>query len=189
MSKVIGIIAEDNSDIAVIENILTKYVPRNSFSIKRFVGNGCGKLRKNCRSWTETLFRMGCAHVVILHDLDRNDLNSLRRFLESKVDPATFPNSVIVIPIEELEAWLLTDELAIQQVFNLSKPFKRIANTETISSPKEHLRNLIWTKAKRKYLNTVHNQKIAAAISLVNIKRCKSFLPFDNYVRRSIFNL
>ena len=81
MSKKIGLIAEDKSDIAVVTEILAKYINRNEFSIKSFVGNGCGKLRQKCDSWAENLIKSGCGHVFIFHDLDRNDANKLRKSL------------------------------------------------------------------------------------------------------------
>lgn len=83
MSKQIGIIAEDVSDVEVVTHILGKYVNRNEFSIRRFVGNGCGKLRNKCDSWAATLFESGCHHVMVFHDLDRHDEASLKALLRS----------------------------------------------------------------------------------------------------------
>ncbi len=60
MSKKIGVIAEDNSDIEVIEEILKKHLNSNGFKVKKFVGNGCGKLRNKCDSWTKILIDSGC---------------------------------------------------------------------------------------------------------------------------------
>lgn len=34
----IGIIAEDNSDVEVIEEILKKYFEENTFAVKKFIG-------------------------------------------------------------------------------------------------------------------------------------------------------
>ena len=112
MSKIIGIIAEDLSDVDVITNLLGKYVERNKFAVKKFVGNGCGKLRNKCGIWATTLFEAGCHHVLIFHDLDRNDEASLRKLLLGKVPKEHSPDSLVVIPTEELEAWLLADGLA-----------------------------------------------------------------------------
>lgn len=182
MSKMIGVIAEDNSDIDVIEEILKKYINECEFKIKKFIGNGCGKLRNKCDSWTNTLFGSGCDYVFIFHDLDRNNANELRSKLELKVCPKKNPKSLIVIPKEELEAWLLTDSLAIKNVFNLKKQPKAITDCESINSPKEFLKDLIYRSDKKRYLNTVHNRKIAREIRLENLKYCASFRPFDNFI-------
>lgn len=187
MSKRIGIIAEDVSDVEVVTHILGKYVNRNEFSIRKFVGNGCGKLRNKCDSWVATLFESGCHHVMVFHDLDRHDEASLMALLREKIPAKKFPKSLIVIPTEEMESWLLSDEKAIKDVFSLKKIPPRIENCEAIKSPKEYLAKLIWLDSKKRYLNTVHNTKIAEKVSIENLRRCSSFLTLDAYVRSSIF--
>lgn len=189
MSKLIGIIAEDLSDVDVVTNFLEKYVDRSKFAVRKFVGNGCGKLRNKCDSWVTTLFESGCHHVLIFHDLDRNDKASLRTLLLKKVPKKQFPNSLIVIPVEELEAWLLSDEAAVREVFGLKKAPPRIEDCESIKSPKEHLAKLVWSLGRKRYLNTAHNKKISAKISVENLRRCPSYRPLDEYIRSTIFKL
>lgn len=182
MSKKIGVIAEDKSDVEVITEILAKYIARNKFSVNHFVGNGCGKVKQKCDSWVKLLIGRGCEHVFIFHDLDRNNNVQLRKLLEKKIPPKTFPNSLIIIPIEELEAWLLSDTRAIQQVFSLPKTPKTIADCESIASPKEHLEGMVWKLGKTRYVNTIHNKKISELMSLDNLKRCSSFAEFNDYL-------
>jgi len=182
VSKKIGVIAEDNSDIEVINEIFSKYLPANEYKIKKFVGNGCGKLRNKCDSWTKTLFNSGCDYVFVFHDLDRYKEQELRKDLEFKVCPVKNVNSLIVIPKEELEAWLLSDTKALEKVFSLPKEPKKIPNCELIKSPKEHIRDLVYKLGKKRYLNTVHNKKIAKEIRLTNLTRCKSFEPFGKFI-------
>lgn len=187
MAKSIGVIAEDDSDIDVVRAILEKYAPRNQFCLRRFVGNGCGKLRNKCTAWANTLFAAGCQHVLVFHDLDGSNEEELRNLLEHKLPRSRYPASVIVIPIEEMEAWLLSDEFAIQSVFSLKAAPKQIRNCEQVNSPKEHLGELVWRLARKRYLNTVHNKRIAERATLDRLRRCKSFLPLDAYVQEKIF--
>ena len=182
MSKTIGLIAEDKSDIDVIHEILKKYLKFGSFRVKKFVGNGCGKLRNKCDSWTTNLFDSGCDFVFIFHDLDRYDEKVLRKTLEGKICHVNSSNSLVVIPVEELEGWLLSDSDALKKVFGLKAMPTKIYDCETISSPKEYLRDLIYKMEKKRYLNTVHNKKIAESITLENLRRCKSFKPFDEFL-------
>lgn len=182
MPKKIGVIAEDKSDVEVVTEILSKYMPRNQFSVNHFVGNGCGKVKQKCDSWTKTLINRGCEHIFILHDLDKNNESNLRKILEKKVHPNIFKNSLIIIPIEELEAWLLSDSEAIKQVFSLPKAPKKITDCESIQSPKEYLENLVWKIGRKRYLNTIHNKKISQFMSLENLVRCSSFTIFDKYI-------
>lgn len=105
MSKIIGVIAEDQSDIDTVAAFLEKYVATNEFSVRKFVGNGCGKLRNKCKVWTEMLLKGGCSHVIIFHDLDRHKEPELREMLSEKFLNTKYQASLIVIPIEEMEAW------------------------------------------------------------------------------------
>ncbi|MEK6789482.1 MAG: DUF4276 family protein [Pseudomonadota bacterium] len=186
MTNSIGIIAEDVSDVEVIVEILEKYIARNTFSVKKFTGDGCGKLRSKCETWTSILFKSGCTHVFIFHDLDRNDEISLRKTLEKKVSPTKYPNSLVVIPVEELEAWLLSDAAAIQKTFSLPKVPREIHDCEAVSSPKEHLEEIVWSIGKKRYLNTIHNKKISKIMSLSSLRKCRSFKDFDAYITKNI---
>ncbi|MFM0565797.1 DUF4276 family protein [Paraburkholderia sediminicola] len=186
MSKKIGVIAEDKSDIESVIAFMEKYIPKNKFTVKFFVGKGCGKLKQKCGSWAETLVKGGCNHIFVFHDLDRNDENKLRSSLLKKVPSSTFPNSLIVIPKEELEAWLLSDANALKEVFSLPKIPQVIADCETVTSPKERIRDIAWSLGKKRYLNTVHNKKLSEKVSLTNLRRCKSYGPFDAYVSKHI---
>lgn len=187
MSKILGIIAEDLSDYAVIIALFSKYAAKSKFSTKKFVGNGCGKLKNKCDSWARQLFESGCDHVFVFHDLDLNNEAELRAILEKKIPASKFPNSLIVIPIEELEAWLLSDSAAIQSVFSLSKSPKKVSECERVVSPKEHLASIVWTLGKKRYLNTIHNEKIAQLVSLESLRRCASYQSFDTYVTTRVF--
>ncbi len=186
--KGIGILAEDLSDVEVVEAILTKYSERNKFFIKKFVGNGCGKLKNKCSKWGQILLARGCQHVVLLHDLDRENKGKLRAVLEHRLSPVVLPCSVIVIPVEELEAWLLSDEDAIKAAFSLKSTPKRYQNTEQVKSPKEELSRLVWSLGGKRYFNTVHNRRIAERVSLDNLRRCPSFRILDEYIQRNVFH-
>jgi len=186
MSKKIGVIAEDRSDVEVVTAILAKYMARNTFSVRPFVGNGSGKVKQKCDSWSRLLFSSGCEHVFLFHDLDRNNESLLRKSLEKKLPPRDFPNSLIVIPIEEIEAWLLSDAEAIQHVFSLPKAPKKIADCQSVISPKEKLAKIVWFTGRKRYVNTIHNKKISEQVSLSNLKRCSSFIGLDKYLREKV---
>lgn len=187
MAKKIGVIAEDHSDVKVVGALLEKYAPANHFSIRMFVGNGCGKVKNKCDVWTQMLFSSGCEHVMLFHDLDRNVESKLRELLVKKIPKKTFPNSVVIIPIEEMEAWLLADTQAIKSVFNMKKTPKAYGNCELVQSPKEELKRIVWTGDRKRYLNTLHNEPIARQSSLLELLKCKSFVSFHDYVTANVF--
>lgn len=186
MSRKIGVIAEDNSDVDVINEILGKYLSQSDYKVKRFVGNGCGKLRNKCRAWAKNLTGSGCSHVLLFHDLDRYNEKELRKELESKVSKAEFPTSIVIIPIEEMEAWLLSDADALKRTFNLATHPKVPNQPETVNSPKEHIAKIVWKTGRKRYLNTIHNKQIAAHISLDKLRACKSFKTLDKFITSNI---
>lgn len=179
----IGVIAEDLSDIAVIKKLLEKRINSHKFSVKHFVGNGCGSLVRKCCPWARNLLARGCHHLILMHDLDSKDHQTLRSKLEAVVAQTDFDSTVVVIPVREVEAWMLADARAIQLVFRISSLPRITRDTESIEDPKRYLKNKVWQVCKKKYLNTVHNEKIAEQARLSELRRCPSFVVLDNFFR------
>ena len=183
MAVRIGIIAEDLSDIEVLK-ILVKKVSKKTFSISHFVGKGCGPLARKTPGWCKNLWLKGCTHILLIHDLDRNDLSNLRSKLEAILYQAPQQFKAVVIPSEELEAWLLSDTAAIAKALNLQKGFKEIHHPETVPSPKEYIGEMVRkiSNNQRTYVNTVHNRLIAQELDVDKIKnKCPSFSGFASF--------
>ena len=188
MSNSIGVIAEDNSDVDVVDELIKKIVPRNTYSIKRFVGHGCGKIQGKCFQWARNLKTRGCSTLIVVHDLDDKILAELQTQLRQALNICPIPKHIIVIPIREIEAWLLSDNLAIQRAMNLRNKVPRIADPSSVVDPKSKLEEIVHLRSgkTKRYLNSVHNQKIAAELDLANVRRCTSFLPLENFVLQNI---
>ena len=183
MAADIGVIAEDQSDIDSLYEFARKIGPENSYRFRKFVGHGCGKLRKKCKAWSENLKARGCSYLVVSHDLDERDAQALRTELEALVSGIGFERYVVVIPVKELEAWLLCDPDAIRSVFRLRKDPKLPSNPESLVDPKKELGSLVKAAGGAIYVNTVHNRKIAAASSVDLIsERCPSFEPYFLFI-------
>jgi len=172
--------------VDVLHELTTKLVGSRLFAFKRFIGHGCGKLRRKCSSWAANLVARGCTHIVVLHDRDTWEIADLKRLLETEVRKGTRRASVVLIPVEEIEAWLLTDADAIRIVFRMKSTPRIRAATEKINDPKEFLERLVARNSKSHYLNTVHNQKIAAAMKVKNLSRCPSFGPYPKFVASAL---
>jgi hypothetical protein len=181
----LGVLAEDASDVEVLAHILRKIVPSRRFSIRKFVGHGCGKLKNKCQGWAAQLALEGCSVLVLLHDRDREDIVKLRGLIEKNLQPCPVKNHLIVIPIEELEAWLLCDPAALQKTFSLKKQPKCPGNPESIPSPKEKLAEIVWKTSQKtkRYVNTIHNHRIANQLSILTLRKCKAFLPLEEFWR------
>jgi hypothetical protein len=177
-----GIIAEDDSDVAVLREITSSLLKPHRIGFKRFVGNGCGKLRRKCGAWARNLVQQGCRWIVVVHDLDVHDEEGLRAELTAAVVPAGAQASVVLIPKREIEAWLLYDGHAIAEAFREKHRPKLPGNPESLRDPKKHLRDSIWKTYRKEYLNTVHNCLIAKYIKLSLLERSASFAPHVNFV-------
>lgn len=185
LSIKIGVIAEENSDVEVLYEYTAKIIAENSFSFARFVGHGCGALRRKCRAWAENLVRRGCQCVVIMHDSDGGDERQLRQELEQQIKKSGVQCGVVLIPIEEVEAWLLADPEAIKSVFNMRKLPRVPKRPERIKNPKEFLGLIVAKGSKSHYLNTIHNRKIAAEQTIGTLGRCPSFGRYPPFLAQS----
>lgn len=178
----IGVIAEEYNDVEVLYELTCKLIDENRFSFSKFVGHGCGKLRKKCTAWAENLLKRGCTHLVVLHDLDRNNEQLLRLELTHCVSSIGFRGYVILLPIQEIEAWLLVDPKALKLVFNMDKIPKLPTSPEAVQHPKEKLRDIVWKSTGKHYVNTFHNKMIAAASHISKVKMCQSFRPYPIFI-------
>lgn len=186
---IVGIIAEDESDVAVLVELLRRLASKPNFGWEKFVGDGCAKVRSKLIPWSRNLFLKGCNCLLVVHDLDRNDLSKLTAELTEKAANCGITERLVLIPVEELEAWLLSDMIAIRLIFDLQKGPKEITHPQKISSPKEHLRGLVkkWSANRRDYLNTRHNKKIAEKMDLGKLlSKCPSFQPLRTFAQANL---
>src|SRR5713101_8692508 len=139
---ILGIIAESPSDIAVMKVLTTKIIGIRRFGFKHFASYGSPKLRRKCKAWAADLVQRGCSCLVVVHDLDGGDEARLRAELEDRVRGIGCRAAIIVIPVQEIEAWLIADADAIRVVFRLRKQPSLPADPERIAKPKEFLRDL-----------------------------------------------
>lgn len=188
MAKRLGFIAEDLSDIEVL-TILAKKLTVKQFTVSHFVGKGCGPILRKTPGWCANLLQKGCSHVVVVHDLDRHNMQELKAKLDAVLVCAPQRLKAVVIPVEELEAWLLSDVSAIAVALNLPKIPENIHHPETISSPKEHIGKLVRKIAntRKEYVNTVHNHLIAQKIDIKKLKKkCPSFKSFSDFIANAV---
>lgn len=188
MSKIllpsIGIIAEDESDFFSLRILIRRIAKNDHIDMKKFLGKGCGKIKRKCNAWAYQLMKKGCSLLIILHDLDSNNLDDLKQKISNALEPNPFKKHLIFIPIQELEAWFLSDPDAIKKGVNLKKNPNIKGLPEYINSPKEYLSKVIdiASKGEKIYNNTKHNEKIASVLSISKAKKCSSFIPLVDFV-------
>lgn len=185
MGKLIGIIAEDNSDVGVIEALVAAVAPHAKFSVKKHVGHGSGKIKSKCRQWAEDLYRNGCKALILVQDLDSKDHVSEERIIIASLKSCPIMKRSIIIPIQMIEAWLLADSEAIQRALNLRICPKPVSSPELLPDPKRKLEEMISTcsSKEKRYINTIHNPKIAREIDVSKLRACSSFRPLETFAK------
>jgi hypothetical protein len=180
----IGIIAEDDSDVEVISSITLTLLRPRIVGFKKFVGGGCGKVRRKCAAWARNLVQQGCLWIVVVHDLDENNAVELRNQLTAAILPSGAHMSVVLIPKREIEAWLLYDARAIAIALRERTHPPLPGNPEHLRDPKSHLCNLVWKKYRKIYLHTTHNGRIAKQIDTALLRGSPSFSPHFEFAAR-----
>ncbi len=91
----------------------------------------------------------------------------------------------VIVPVQELEAWILADIQSVSKVFTSWRP-QPISNPEGINSPKEFLEKLSRAaNHKPRYAHAVHNARVAEHLDIdILMTKCPSFLPLANFVRK-----
>jgi len=183
--KSIGIIAEDDSDFETSKVLIKRIIKKDNISFKKAIGNGCGKIRRKAFDWSRDLKSRGCNLLILMHDLDRNELTTLKTTLETTLTDSPIENYFICIPIEEIEAWFLGDPNCIKEALNLRKLPNVKGRPEQISSPKEKIEELvsICSNKEKIYLNTKHNEIIATKMCIDTVRgKCVSFGKLHDFL-------
>jgi len=185
----VGIIAEDASDILAIKTLICRIIKKPSISSESHNGKGSGKFISKCKSWADDLKEKKCSVLILINDLDTNNINKLLKDLKIALTPCPIAKYLICVPIQEIEAWLLSDPDGIKKALKLKKLPVVKCNPEHIKSPKEFLWNAV-SKASNKrkaYIDTAHNKIISEKICLDLIKsKCTSFVPFYDFVLANV---
>jgi len=96
---------------------------------------------------------------------------------------------LVVIPVREIESWLLVDERSLVSVFGLKKTPKNYKNPEILQDLKKEISEIVKKLRKNPhtaYCNATDNIKIARSIPLTKLKKCSSFLPLDDFINKNI---
>ena len=91
----------------------------------------------------------------------------------------------IVIPVQELEAWILADIECASKIFTSWRP-SPIENPEGIPDPKEHLEKLSRDSRQRpRYSHAIHNEKMAEHLDLDKVaQKCPAFRTLVAFVEK-----
>ncbi len=190
-----GILGEDKSDVETLKVLIRRLQISHNRPIVGIRGigyGGTGELIKTGAQGLSNLAGNGCTKFVISRDADCKNTDELRAQIAEKIIRPSGVSACIcvLIPVQEIEAWLLADIGSASRIFTGWKP-KEISNPESIVNPKEHLEKLSRKENQQpRYRHAVHNPKLAEHVDLAIIaKRCPSFRPLENLVFQGKSNL
>ena len=191
-----GIIAEDNSDIECLKILIKRLAKNDSLKIKHKGYKGCANMLRDGWKELKSYNELGyITHFIICYDKD--DSKGRARYEEvinKIIKPAGIKKDknkiCILIPTEEIEAWILADLKAVSNVIPLWQPKQVFSNPEGISNPKEELKKLSREgKLKPLYRHEIHNEQVMKHLDLEVVKKkCPSFVELAQFVEKDIAN-
>lgn len=189
----IGVIGEDKSDVDVLTRLIRRLANDDRYPVKGMGYTGSGELFKKGPKQLRSYYQaFGCVRFVICYDADRDDPEKrFEKITDEIIDASRLAcKFCALVPIQEIEAWILADINAVSRVITSWTPNAEISNPESINDPKEHLRSLSKRYKKPLYSPAVHNAKVAAHLDLDKVfRKCQSFRPLAEFVKNGVSNV
>ncbi len=158
-------------------------MPRLAVKSKGF--GGCGELCRKAWSRIQNFADQGATHFIFCHDSDGNDPLEIQGKVEAAIKKKMVLNypHCIVVPVQEIEAWVIADEEAIRRVIP-TLSVKAVPRPQSIPSPKEWLKKESQRgRSKPLYVPTIHNSKVMEQIDLKKLEmKCPAFRPLKQFV-------
>ncbi len=179
------IFGEDESDTRSLKHIVRNLCTNPSLPIKTKYFGSCGDMLNRGHRLMKLYHSEGCSAFVISYDSDGNNIKERYDDAHSKIIKASGLNVpyVLLIPNEEIEAWILADNVAIKSVIKTWEPVE-ILHPETVKDPKEHLERITKGGNKKpRYSHALHNPIVAQYLDLeIVYNKCPSFRPLKTFL-------
>ena len=187
-----AVLGEDKSDVETIKELIFRIANNRSLTIKCHGYSSCGEMLRKGAMQLQMFKEIGCKRFIICYDSDRADPEERKQsIIDDIIKPAGFDAIFCaLVPIQEIEAWILADINAVTNIIKGWAPTKEITNPESIQDPKEHLEKMSRERQRPRYSHAIHNPKIAKYLNIQLVaKRCPSFLPLMNIVSHGKGNI
>jgi hypothetical protein len=182
----IAIIAESDSDIETLCVFLSKMRGghRPKCVAKRGV-RGAGNILREGEKIAKMCKNLGAKSLLVCRDADNEDPVKLASEIFRIISPAFGGDTIIIIPVQMIEAWLIADPDAVSKALDRMR-IPDVANPESLRDPKnllvKHSRD---NNSKPRYVPDIHNAKIAGHVDINVIKRkCKSFATLSKFATK-----
>jgi hypothetical protein len=181
----IAVLAEAKSDFRTLVNLLRAVKRDSKLPVKGKGYRNRGELLTKGAGDLGKLSALGCTRAIICTDADGADPRPAYSEVHRRVVNACLVkiSSCIVIPVQELEAWIVADMAKVKRILKSFKP-KAVANPEQVASPKELLRRLSQDMhGKSHYDHVAHNELIVPFLDWrIVYRKCPSFRPLYEFI-------
>lgn len=190
------VIAEASSDIDCLKILIRNLANNKSIPIEGKGFGSCGDMLNKGAKLLSFYGKQKESHkFIICYDRDKDSAQQRYEQVISKIiKPAEIKKAgnliCILIPTEEIEAWILADIKAVSKVFSSFQSKKEFLHPETVANPKETLESLINKDKQRPlYTDTSDNKQIMEYLDLEIVKKkCPSFAELADFVENNIAN-
>jgi hypothetical protein len=186
---VYGIIGESDSDANTLKELVRRLAENRSLRIQVKGYEGCTEMLRKGAVQLKLFARLGMTRFIIAHDSESSDAAISSETREKVMAKIVRPSGIkqnycVLIPVQEIEAWILADIEAVSHVFTSWNPMPIDRSPELIDDPKEYLKRLSRDARKKpRYDNATHNELIAKHLRLDIVRtRCPSFAPLADFV-------
>jgi hypothetical protein len=182
-----AVLAEDSTDADCLEELVKRITGRRDRRVLKKGFSGCGELKRKSPAHIKLFLDRGATRFILCQDSDGSDPDRIRselRKVVKKVNSSKLDYE-IVVPVQELEAWVIADEQAIAKVIP-SLSIKSVRHPETQSSPKEWLvGESARGRSRPLYSPVTHNVHVVRVSNLETLQqKCPSFVRFSEFVKR-----
>lgn len=180
-----GIIGEDRSDVATLKVLVKRLADNPRLTVKTKGYSGSGEMLRKGATQIALFQSQRLERFIVCHDADGPDPEPNReRVWQRIVRPSGLTDECcVVVPVQELEAWILADIECAEKVIPSWRP-RPVDNPEGIPNPKEYLERLSRNSKQRpRYTHGVHNERMAQHLDLRKVEaKCLSFRVLARFV-------
>lgn len=183
------VLTEDDYDFAAFKHLIRRLANDPRLPIGGRGYDGCSEMLNKGARFLNAAKPPVHYRCIVVHDCDDKDERALRLEVERRIFRAAGLRNeyCIVVPREEIEAWILADFGAIKKIVPSWDPPKEIASPETLSKPKEYLHKLSRDAKMRPRISEANNPRLMEHLDLNVVERkCPSFRVFAEFVRATV---
>jgi hypothetical protein len=186
----LGLIVEGKNDFNALRIIIKKIVNDDQLEILGAFKDGKTGIIHQKKLLSNKLKNQGCTKVFIIRDSDGTDVATLEADIKRAYNDTQICEMYeVAFAIEELEAWFLSDEASLIQMYSLPRTTMiKILTPDAVHDPKETLKECIkkHSNGGAQYLES-DSVDIAELLNIETVNtRSPSFSAFASLISSNV---